>query len=87
MRGILLIITLILFLLELYGRSTMLGQLQMARATFQAWWAAQQELLESLQMRPKAPAEEFVADDSAKVMDAYRRLATRVYERTQKKDG
>jgi uncharacterized membrane protein len=87
MRGILLIAALILFLLELYGRSTMLGQVQMAWATFQAWWAAQQEILESLQARPKAPVEEFVADDSAKVMDAYRRLATRVYERSQKKEG
>jgi hypothetical protein len=82
LRELLLVAALILFLLELYARSTMLGQLQMARATFQAWWARQQGFLQSLQARPENPEADFVPDDSAKVMDAYRRLAARAHERS-----
>lgn len=84
LREALLIAALVLFLLELYGRSIMLGQLHMAKATFQAWWDRQQEFLESIQARPVKQVADFVPDDSAKVMDAYRRLAERAHERSLK---
>jgi Mg-chelatase subunit ChlD len=83
---VLLLVGLILFVIELYGRSTLFGQLKMARATLQAWWKIQKLLADRLDglLDEKRPTPPPAKDDTAKVMDAYRRLAERSLQRSRK---
>jgi len=80
-----LLASLVLFVVELYGRSTLFGQFKMARATAVAWWSRQERLVERMR-RGRSEAVE-TKDDSARVMDAYRRLAERSLARALKDEG
>jgi Ca-activated chloride channel homolog len=85
LRFWLILASLLLFIAELYGRSTFFGQLKMAKATMGVWWSLQNALVAGFSARPrKRPAPETERDDSEKVMDAYRRLARRSFERSKK---
>jgi Mg-chelatase subunit ChlD len=64
------------FLAELGWRSTMTGQLPMARARLSLWWQAQRAALERYRRHePEASEPAHTAESQRKVMDAYRYLA------------
>jgi Ca-activated chloride channel homolog len=86
LRFWLILASLLLFVAELYGRSTFFGQLRMAKATMGVWWSLQKALADRLDDRREAKRTSAPErDDSAKVMDAYRRLAQRSLERSKKR--
>jgi Mg-chelatase subunit ChlD/uncharacterized membrane protein len=70
------------FLAELGWRSTMTGQMPMARAQLAAWWQAQRATLDRYRRRlPEAVDPAHTEEYQRKVMDAYRYLALRAQKR------
>lgn len=78
----LLLIALILFLIELFFRSTSFGQLSMVKALISVWWTAQNRLVEVIKSAKFEKVRVTDKDiDHAKTMDAYKYLATKIQER------
>lgn len=72
----LVILALALLVIELGYRSVSLGQMKMARAVFNAWWAIQMRLIELV--RGTKNEEDQTEQEHKQTMDAYRYLAERV---------
>lgn len=77
----LIILALFLLVIELGYRSTSLGQMRMAQALLDAWWAAQAKIINM--MRGFTFRDNTGQDEKRKVNEAYRYLA----ERTQRNRG
>ena len=78
------LIALILFVIELFFRSTSFGQLSMLKAVFSVWWINQKKLLEVIK-NAKLPKIQIKKEkpDYEKTMDAYKYLAKKIQERNK----
>ena len=91
MRFPLLVLAALLFVADLYLRSTMAGQLGRALSAFAAWWAAQKALAESARLRPwpgPGPEEDMASIElrEKRFMEMQRKLAIHVSRRSEKRE-